>query len=197
MTNEKTISWDTLTNALTVCRRCPLCEKRTNVVIGMGNKNADIMFVGEAPGYYEDLEGLPFVGRAGQLLDKMLAAIGFDREKVYIANIIKCRPPENRDPEPYEQESCLTYLKYQIMLVKPKIICCLGRISAKRIINENFRITADRGVWHERNGFYMIATFHPSALLRDESLKRPAWEDFKSIKRKYEEWKLSAPVLSR
>jgi len=153
----------------------------------MGNKNADLMFVGEAPGYYEDMEGLPFVGRAGQLLDKMLSAINLDRERVYIANIIKCRPPDNRDPDAAEQEACLPYLKCQILLIKPKIICCLGRISAKRIIGENFRITADRGVWHERKGYSLIATYHPSALLRDEDKKRPAWEDFKNIKRRYEE----------
>lgn len=185
------VTWDELTNVLIGCRRCPLCNARTNVVIGRGSRSADIMFIGEAPGYYEDIEGLPFVGKAGQLLDRMLAAAGFDREEVYIANIIKCRPPDNRDPEPAEQDRCIPYLKCQILLVKPKIICCLGRISAKRIIDEDFRITADRGVWHEKNGYSVIATYHPSALLRDESKKRPAWEDFKSIRKKYDEWKIS------
>jgi len=145
------------------------------------------MFIGEAPGYYEDLEGLPFVGKAGQLLDKMLAADNFLRDEVYIANIVKCRPPNNRDPEPSEQDSCIPYLKCQILLVKPKIICCLGRISAKKIIGDDFKITEDRGVWHEKNGYSVIATYHPSALLRDETKKRPAWEDFKMIRKKYDE----------
>ena len=181
------VSWDELINVLTGCRKCPLCAARTNVVVGMGNKNADVMFIGEAPGYYEDLEGLPFVGKAGQLLDKMLAAIDFDRDQVYIANIVKCRPPDNRDPEPSEQESCVPYLKCQILLIKPKIICCLDRISAKKIISEDFRITSDRGIWHEKNGYSIIATYHPSALLRDETKKRPAWEDFKAIRKKYDE----------
>jgi len=179
------ITWEELIKTASNCHRCPLSAERTNVVIGMGNKNADIMFIGEAPGYYEDLEGLPFVGKAGQLLDKMLAAIDLNREQVYIANINKCRPPNNRDPYPEEQESCIPYLKCQILLVKPKIICCLGRISAQRIIDKDFRITNDRGVWHERKGYSIIATYHPSALLRDESKKRPAWEDFKSIREKY------------
>ena len=183
------ITWDEFIRVATGCRKCHLCENRSNVVIGMGNRDADIMFIGEAPGYYEDMEGLPFVGRAGQLLDKMLAAIGLDREQVYIANIIKCRPPDNRDPNPIEQESCIPYLKCQIMLVKPRIICCLGRISAKRIISDDFRITSDRGIWHERKGYSIIATYHPSALLRDESKKRPAWEDFKNIRKRYGEIK--------
>ena len=178
------LTWDELEKTVSDCGRCSLRAGRTNAVIGMGNKNADIMFVGEAPGYYEDLEGLPFVGKAGQLLDKMLAAIGLDRETVYIANIVKCRPPDNRDPEPSEQDACIPYLKCQMLLVKPKIICCLGRISARRIIDSGFKITSDRGVWHERKGYHIIATYHPSALLRDESKKRPAWEDFKSIRDK-------------
>ena len=181
------VTWDELMNVTASCRRCPLSDKRTNVVVGMGNKNADIMFIGEAPGYYEDLEGLPFVGKAGQLLDRMLAAIGLDREQVYIANIVKCRPPGNRDPNPNEQDACIPYLKCQILLVRPKIICCLGRISAKRIISDDFRITSDRGVWHERKGYSIIATYHTSALLRDEEKKRPAWDDLRSIKKKYEE----------
>lgn len=157
---------------------------RTNVVIGAGNKKADIMFIGEGPGQQEDVQGLPFVGPAGQLLDKMLAAVELNRQDVYIANIVKCRPPGNRDPHEDEQEACMNYLRYQLMLVKPKIIVCLGRISAMAIINPNFRITKERGLWLERKGYWITATYHPSALLRDESKKRPAWEDFKAIKAK-------------
>ena len=181
------IAWDDFINTITSCHKCPLSIERTNVVIGMGNITADIMFIGEAPGYYEDMEGLPFVGKAGHLLDKMLAAINLNREQIYITNIIKCRPPKNRDPEAFEQDNCIPYLKCQILLIKPKIICCLGRICAQRIIDKNFKITTDRGIWHERKGYSIIATYHPSALLRDESKKRPAWEDFKMIKKRYDE----------
>lgn len=179
--------WDELEKKCLNCRNCNLYQTRTKVVFGRGNQNADIMFIGEAPGYYEDQQGLPFVGPAGQLLDKMLAAIGLDREKVYIANIIKCRPPNNRDPHPEEQKACINYLRNQYLLIQPKIIVCLGRISAKMIIATDFKITKQRGIWYERKGCQMIATFHPAALLRDEGKKAPAWSDFKSIKEKYSE----------
>ena len=145
------------------------------------------MFVGEGPGQQEDLQGEPFVGPAGKLLDKMLASIGLDREKVYIANIVKCRPPGNRDPHDDEQEACMNYLRYQLMLVKPKIIVCLGRIAATAIIDKDFKITRQHGQWTERKGYWFIATYHPSALLRDESKKRPAWEDLKLIRAKLDE----------
>ena len=145
------------------------------------------MFVGEGPGQQEDLQGEPFVGPAGKLLDKMLASIGLDREKVYIANIVKCRPPGNRDPHDDEQEACMNYLRYQLMLVKPKIIVCLGRIAATAIIDKDFKITRQHGQWTERKGYWFIATYHPSALLRDESKKRPAWEDLKLIRTKLDE----------
>ena len=180
-------SWETLEGACLNCRKCRLWETRTNVVIGVGNRNADIMFVGEGPGQQEDLQGEPFVGPAGKLLDKMLASIGLDREKVYIANIVKCRPPGNRDPHDDEQEACMNYLRYQLMLVKPKIIVCLGRIAATAIIDEDFKITRQHGQWTERKGYWFIATYHPSALLRDESKKRPAWEDLKLIRAKLDE----------
>lgn len=180
-------SWETLEGACLNCRKCRLWETRTNVVIGVGNRNADIMFVGEGPGQQEDLQGEPFVGPAGKLLDKMLASIGLDREKVYIANIVKCRPPGNRDPHDDEQEACMNYLRYQLMLVKPKIIVCLGRIAATAIIDRDFKITRQHGQWTERMGYWFIATYHPSALLRDESKKRPAWEDLKLIRAKLDE----------
>ena len=133
------------------------------------------------------MQGEPFVGPAGKLLDKMLASIGLDREKVYIANIVKCRPPGNRDPHDDEQEACMNYLRYQLMLVKPKIIVCLGRIAATAIIDKDFKITRQHGQWTERKGYWFIATYHPSALLRDESKKRPAWEDLKLIRAKLDE----------
>ena len=180
-------SWETLEGACLNCRKCRLWETRTNVVIGVGNRNADIMFVGEGPGQQEDLQGEPFVGPAGKLLDKMLASIGLDREKVYIANIVKCRPPGNRDPHDDEQEAYMNYLRYQLMLVKPKIIVCLGRIAATAIIDKDFKITRQHGQWTERKGYWFIATYHPSALLRDESKKRPAWEDLKLIRAKLDE----------
>ena len=182
-------NWDTLYDICKNCARCPLSKTRTNVVIGRGSREADIMFIGEGPGFHEDQQGLPFVGPAGQLLDKMLAAVNMSEENVYIANIVKCRPPGNRDPRPEEQEKCIDYLRYQLTLVRPKIIVALGRIAANAIISgdenpyrEEFRITKHRGIWFERKGIQIMATYHPSALLRDETKKRPAWEDFKSIK---------------
>ena len=183
-------SWEILEGACLSCKKCRLWETRTNVVIGTGNRNADILFIGEGPGQQEDLQGIPFVGPAGQLLDKMLTAINLTRDDVYIANIVKCRPPGNRDPHSDEQEACLNYLRYQLMLVKPKIIVCLGRIAAQAVISPDFRITRERGIWHDRKGYKIIATYHPSALIRDESKKRPAWEDFKSIRDMYQSIKV-------
>ena len=183
----KEISWEIIEKACLGCTKCELSSTRTNVVIGVGNKNADIMFIGEGPGYYEDMQGEPFVGKAGQLLDKMLASIGLDRKKVYIANIVKCRPPDNRDPVKPEIDACINYLRYQLILIKPKIIVCLGRVAAKSIIDESFRITLQRGQWFERKGYYIIATYHPSALLRDEAKKKEAWEDLKLIRSKAKE----------
>lgn len=184
-------SWEELEKACLSCCKCKLSATRTNVVIGDGNKNSHIMFIGEGPGQQEDLQGKPFVGAAGQLLDKMLNAIGLDRTQVYIANIVKCRPPFNRDPEKDEKESCINYLRYQFLLIRPKIIVCLGRIAAQSIISPDFKITKSRGIWYNKKNCDIIATYHPSALLRDESKKRPAWEDFKAIQKKYNEVRFS------
>ncbi len=180
-------SWEILEGACYSCKKCRLWEMRTNVVIGKGNREADIMLIGEGPGQQEDLTGIPFVGPAGQLLDKMLAAVHLSLEDVYIANIVKCRPPGNRDPHDDEKEACLNYLRYQLAMIRPKVIVCLGRVAATTIISPDFKITRQRGQWFERKGYYMIATYHPSALLRDTSKKRPAWEDMQAIRKKIEE----------
>ncbi len=178
------MNWEEFENECINCRKCPLCEGRTNVVIGRGSKNADIMFVGEGPGEQEDLKGIPFVGPAGQLLNKMLIAAGIEESDYYIANVVKCRPPHNRDPLDEEQSACINYLRKQFLLIRPKIIICLGRIAAKAIINPEFKITKERGLWIERKNTYIMATFHPAAVLRDMSKKKPAWEDIKAIKNK-------------
>ncbi len=178
---------DELQSIVKKCHRCPLSKARTNVVFGEGSEKATIMFIGEGPGYNEDKMGRPFVGRAGELLDRMIEAIGFKREDVYIANVVKCRPPNNRDPLEEESEICIEFLRWQVKIVDPDIIVCLGRIAAKSIIHKDFRITQNRGIWYNKGKFNIMATYHPAALLRDESKKRDAWEDFKSIKRKYEE----------
>ncbi len=169
------------------CHRCDLSLGRTNVVFGEGNKKARLMFIGEGPGYNEDQQGRPFVGKAGQLLDKMIEAIGLKREDVYIANVVKCRPPNNRNP--YEEESviCIEYLRWQVKIINPDIIVCLGAIAARNIISPDFKITADRGKWIQRGSFYIMPTYHPAALLRDENKKKDSWEDFKKIRDKYKE----------
>lgn len=169
------------------CTACELCKTRTNCVFGVGNPNAKLMFVGEAPGEKEDLSGTPFVGAAGKLLDKYLAAVGIDREEVYIANILKCRPPKNRDPLPEEEDACIGYLREQVKLIRPRIIACLGRISAKRLIKQDFRITEEHGVWFERGDFTMCAVYHPAALLRDPRKKEAMLTDMQRIKEKLEE----------
>ena len=169
------------------CRKCKLYKGRTNVVFGQGSPEADIMFIGEGPGRDEDLQGIAFIGAAGKLLTKAIEAIGFKREQVYIANIVKCRPPNNRNPQEDEMEACIPYLRWQVKLIKPKIIVCLGSIAAKNIIDKNLRITRQRGQWIERKGYRIMPTFHPAALLRDPGKKKPFWEDFKEIKRMYEE----------
>ncbi len=167
------------------CTKCRLCSTRTNVVFGVGNPNADVMFIGEGPGKNEDIQGEPFVGRAGQLLDKMLKAIDLDRNKnIYIANIVKCRPPENRDPEQDEQEACIDYLRNQVMLIKPKIIVCLGRIAAMKIMDPNIKITKEHGNFIEKNGTIMMATLHPAALLRNPKQKPEAFDDFIKLRQK-------------
>ena len=171
------------------CRKCALGSTRTNCVFGVGNPSADLMFVGEAPGEQEDLSGIPFVGRAGQLLDKFLYAVDIDRKDVYIANILKCRPPKNRDPLPEEEEACIGYLREQVRLIRPKIIVCLGRISAMKLIKPDFKITKEHGQWFEKGNFLMTAVYHPAALLRDPRKKEDMLEDMKRIKAKLDEWK--------
>jgi len=177
-------TWEQLTNECMQCRACALAETRTNVVFGVGSQTAEILLVGEGPGQNEDEQGVPFVGRAGQLLDDMLEIIGLDRTKVYIANIVKCRPPNNRDPLNVEQDACIDWLRRQTALLRPKIIICLGRVAAKVIIREDFRITAEHGQWFERNGVQMTAIYHPSALLRDVSKRPETFDDLKSIQAK-------------
>ncbi len=175
--------------AIRDCKRCSLWESRTNLVFGEGNPRADIMFVGEAPGAEEDRLGRPFVGRAGKLLDKILAAMELSRDDVYIANILKSRPPQNRDPHPEEAEACEPYLHKQIDLIKPKIICCLGRISAQRLLQTNMSLTKMRDKWFDYRGTLLMVTFHPAALLRNPNFKRPCWEDMKKMMAKLEEMK--------
>ena len=170
------------------CRACPLCETRTNVVFGAGNPDAQILFVGEGPGENEDLTGEAFVGRGGQLLDKYLMHIGLSREEnVYIANIVKCRPPHNRDPKPEEQASCEHWLREQVKLIRPKIIVCLGRIAAQKIIREDFRVTKEHGIFYERKGCYLMGTYHPAALLRNPAQKADALCDFIALREKISE----------
>lgn len=165
------------------CRRCGLAETRTNVVFGVGNECADVMFIGEGPGEQEDLRGEPFVGRAGQLLDKMLIACGFSRDKnVYIANMVKCRPPGNRDPAPDEVEQCIGYLWEQVRLIAPRYIVCLGRVAAQSIIDPKFRVTQQHGQFFEKNGVWIMGTFHPAALLRNPNNKPQAFDDFCSLR---------------
>lgn len=167
------------------CRACALCETRTNVVFGVGVPDAKLLFVGEGPGEHEDLQGEPFVGRGGQLLDKYLAAVDLSRKKnVYIANMVKCRPPQNRDPKPEETDACIGWLRNQVALLRPQIIVCLGRVSAMRLISPSFKVTKEHGVWFQKNGVFMMGTFHPAALLRNPGNKADALEDFLSIKNK-------------
>ena len=174
--------WNTLKQSCEDCTACPLHVTRTNCVFGVGNPNAKLMFVGEAPGEQEDLTGTPFVGKAGQLLDKFLFAVDLSREDVYIANILKCRPPNNRDPLPAEEDACIGYLRDQVRLISPRIIVCLGRISASRLIKPDFRITRDHGVWFEKGPFSMTAVYHPAALLRNPSQKDAMLTDMKAIR---------------
>ena len=171
------------------CQKCDLGKTRTMFVFGTGNPNADVMFIGEAPGKDEDEQGEPFVGRAGQLLNKIIEAVALKREDVFICNILKCRPPNNRDPLPSEMETCTPYLHKQIELVKPKFIICLGRISAQWLLKTTSTLTSLRERVHEYQGAKLIVTYHPAALLRNPNWKRPAWEDMKLFKKLYDEMK--------
>lgn len=179
------LDWIQLEKACGACTRCGLCETRTHVVFGTGEKNAKILFVGEGPGEQEDLKGEPFVGPAGKLLDDMLSIIDLDRRKnCYIANIVKCRPPKNRDPLDTEQEACIGFLRNQVALLQPKIIVCLGRIAATKLIREDYRITREHGQWVQKNGVWMTAIYHPSALLRDASKRPETFDDLLSLREK-------------
>ena len=180
-------TWEALREECLQCRGCALAETRTNVVFGDGAEDAKLLFIGEGPGQHEDEQGIPFVGKAGQLLDDMLEIIGLDRTKVYIANVVKCRPPQNRDPLNVEQDACIGFLRRQTALIRPKIIVCLGRIAAKAIIKEDFKITSEHGQWFARGGVQMTAIYHPAALLRDESKRPETFEDLKAIQSKVRE----------
>lgn len=182
------MKWDELQRSCENCTRCGLCETRKNVVFGVGNQNSDILFIGEGPGEQEDLQGQPFVGPAGKLLDDMLSIIDMDRKKnCYIANIVKCRPPHNRDPLETEQDACIDFLNQQIQLIQPKIIVCLGRIAATRLIRPDFRITREHGQWTQQDGIWMTAIYHPSALLRDVTKRPETFRDLISIREKIQE----------
>ncbi len=181
------MDWQELEEAVSRCQSCGLCQTRHNTVLGVGDREAMVMFVGEGPGEQEDLQGIPFVGPAGQLLDDLLSIIDLDRENCYICNTVKCRPPRNRDPQQEEQTACWPYLEAQMELVQPKIIVCLGRIAAQKLIDPAFRITREHGSWRKRNGIWYTATYHPSALLRDVMKRPEAFEDLLSIRDKIQE----------
>ena len=174
--------WNQLKERCNSCQNCSLGKTRANLVFGVGNQHAELMFVGEAPGQQEDEQGIPFVGAAGKLLDRYLYAVGIPRESVYIANILKCRPPRNRDPLPEEEDACIGYLREQVRLIRPKIIVCLGRISAMRLIKPDFRITREHGVFVRKGGILMTAVYHPAALLRDAAKKEDMLLDMERIK---------------
>ncbi|MCI9186054.1 MAG: uracil-DNA glycosylase [Oscillospiraceae bacterium] len=182
------LDWEELEQTCLNCRKCALADTRTNVVFGVGPRDAEIMLIGEGPGENEDLKGEPFVGRAGKLLDEMLAVVDLDRKKnVYIANMVKCRPPQNRDPLNTEQDACIGYLRNQTALLRPKIIVCLGRVSALRIIKPDFKITKEHGQWFESAGVWMTALYHPAAILRDPRRRPETFEDLKKIQAKAKE----------
>ena len=181
-------NWNDLENACLSCQNCGLCQGRHHVVFGAGPREAQVMFVGEGPGENEDLQGEPFVGRGGQFLDKLLAAVDLDRHtNIYITNMVKCRPPQNRDPQPQEQEACLPWLRNQFALLRPKILVCLGRIAAMKLIKPDIKITREHGVFFEKGGILMMATLHPAALLRSPGQKPAAFEDYLKLREKIDE----------
>ena len=182
------LNWDELEQTCTGCQKCALADTRKNVVFGVGPRTAEVMFIGEGPGENEDLQGEPFVGRGGKLLDDMLELVDLSRkENVYIANIVKCRPPQNRDPLNTEQDACIGYLRNQVALLRPKIIVCLGRIAAMRLIKDDFKITKEHGQWFEKSGVQMMALFHPAAILRDPRRRPETFEDLKILQAKIRE----------
>lgn len=176
-------NWEDLEKSILECKKCRLCTNRTNIVFGQGNKKARLMFIGEGPGADEDKQGIPFVGKAGQLMNNAFQALEINREDVYIANIVKCRPPSNRVPEDDEVQTCLNYLRNQVILIKPKIIVLLGSTALKNILGKKYGITAVRGNWMEKNGIKYMPTWHPAALLRDENKKIEFWQDLKEVKK--------------
>lgn len=181
-------NWEELRETVLGCTACKLCKTRTNVVFGAGNPAAKIMLIGEGPGQHEDEEGQPFVGRSGQLMDQMLEYIGLSREKnIFIGNMVKCRPPQNRDPEQDEVAACMGYLRNQVALIRPQIIVCIGRIAAMSLINPNYKVTKQHGEWTEKNGVWMMGTFHPAALLRNPNNKPAAMSDFFGLRDKIAE----------
>ena len=177
------MDWEALKQQCLLCDKCELAQTRTNVVFGVGPTDAEILFVGEGPGGQEDLLGEPFVGPAGHFLDDMLSIIGLSRQNCYIANIVKCRPPQNRDPLPSEQEACIGWLRAQTKLLQPKIIVCLGRIAAMKLIRDDFKITKEHGIWFERGGIQFMAMYHPSALLRDITKRPETFRDLKELQK--------------
>ena len=183
----KTPSWEELEAACLQCNQCPLCQTRHNVVFGVGPHDAEVFFIGEGPGEQEDLRGEPFVGPAGQFLDQMLSIIDLGRHNCYIGNIVKCRPPMNRDPLLTEQDACIGWLRMQTKLLRPKIIVCLGRIAAMKLIREDYKITREHGQWTQKNGIWFTALYHPSALLRDQSKRPETFTDLKSLQAKVKE----------
>lgn len=179
------LNWDALETECLSCRKCALADTRTNVVFGVGSREAEVLFIGEGPGENEDLQGEPFVGRGGKLLDEMLSLIDLDRHKnIYIANMVKCRPPQNRDPLNVEQDACIGHLRNQVSLLKPKIIVCLGRIAAMRAIRPDYKITQEHGQFVEKDGIWMTALYHPAALLRDPHKKPDTFLDLKALQAK-------------
>ncbi len=184
------MDWNEFENLCKECQKCKLAGTRTNIVIGRGKRQAELMFVGEAPGESEDLQGLPFVGLAGQLLDKYLTALGFGEEDYYICNILKCRPPKNRNPEEDEIECCMELLRMQTRLVKPKIIVCLGKVAASALIKPDFKMGSDHGKWFKKGNFLMCGVYHPSALLRDPSKKEIMYKDLEEVKNVYDAQKM-------
>lgn len=183
-------TWEELKQFVDSCSRCPLCRTRNRSVMGRGSLNAGIMFIAEAPGRQEDLQGIPFVGPAGRMFDQLLESVSLSRDEIYITNIIKCNPPFNRDPSEEEKAACIPYLKYETLLIRPKIMVCLGRVAAQRIIRPDFRITREHDLWTERKGYWLTAVLHPSALLRDPSKVEEARADFLRIRQKAEELKI-------
>lgn len=175
------LDWNTLQAQCLACDRCALCQTRQHVVFGDGNPEAKLLFVGEGPGQNEDIQGVPFVGAAGHLLDDMLSIIDLDRSDYYITNIVKCRPPQNRDPLQTEQDACIDWLRIQTKLMQPKLIVCLGRIAAMRLIRKDFRISREHGQWEQRGGIWFTAMYHPAALLRDDAKKPQTFYDLKSL----------------